>query len=57
LYDVENDIGETKNLIAQHPEVVKQIRKILDDERKLAKGVNGVSYPRPTKKDKVRKAK
>jgi arylsulfatase A len=57
LYDVENDIGETKNLIAQHPEVVKQMRKILDDERKQAKGVNGVSYPRPAKKSKARPKK
>ena len=47
LYDLELDIGETRNLIAQHPEVVKQLRQILDSERKQAKGVNGVAWPRP----------
>jgi len=47
LYDLEKDIGETTNLIAQHPEVVKALRRILDRERSQAKGVNGVAYPRP----------
>jgi arylsulfatase A len=50
LYDVEKDIGETRNLVAQHPEVVKAMRKILDDERRQAKGIDGVAYPRSTKK-------
>jgi len=54
LYDVEEDIGETKNLIAQHPEVVKEMRRILDDERKQAKGINGLPYPRPSNKPKGR---
>ena len=44
-------------LIAQHPEVVKQMRKILNDERKQTKGVNGVAYPRPAKKSKARPKK
>jgi arylsulfatase A-like enzyme len=57
LYDVEKDIGETKNLIAQYPEVVKEMRRILDDERKQAKGVNGVPYPRPATKPKARPKK
>ncbi len=47
LYDVEQDIGETENLIAQYPELVKEMRRVLDDERKQAKGMNGVPYPRP----------
>lgn len=46
LYDVKRDIGETNNLMLQHPEVVKEMRKILDKERSEAKGVNGVAYPR-----------
>jgi len=50
LYDVEADIGETRNLIAQYPEIVKEMRRILDAERKEAKGVNGVPYPRPSNK-------
>jgi len=50
LYDVENDIGEKKNLIKQYPEIVKELRDLLDYERKQAKGLNGVSYPRPAKK-------
>jgi hypothetical protein len=45
---VEADIGETTNLIAQYPEVVKEMRRILDAEREVAKGVNGVPYPRPS---------
>lgn len=55
LYDVVADIGETKNLIAKHPEVVREMRKILADERKQAKGINGVAYPRPLKKKEKRK--
>lgn len=47
LYDVEMDVGETTNLIARFPEVVNELRKILDDERNQPKGVNGVPYPRP----------
>ncbi|MCP4541323.1 MAG: hypothetical protein GY832_29685, partial [Chloroflexi bacterium] len=39
LYDVELDIGETENLIARFPEVVNELRKILDDERNQSKGV------------------
>ena len=49
LYDVERDIGETRNLIAQRPEVVKELRALLDIERRQAKGINGVAYPRPKK--------
>lgn len=49
LYDVASDIGETTNLIAQYPEVVEELRTTLNDERKQAKGVNGVAYPRPAK--------
>jgi len=45
--DLELDIGETRNLIAQNPEVVKQLRQILDSGRKQAKGINGVAWPRP----------
>jgi arylsulfatase A-like enzyme len=30
LYDVENDIAETKNVAAEHPEVVKALRAALD---------------------------
>ena len=46
LYEVGKDMGETRNLIAQHPEIVKEMRRILDHERKQARGVNGVPYPR-----------
>ncbi len=30
LYDLSKDIGETKNLYAEHPEVVKHLTKLLD---------------------------
>ncbi len=53
LYDLEKDIGETKNLIAQYPEVVKEMRRILGDERQKARGVDGVPYPRPSSKPKA----
>ena len=42
-------MGETRNLIAEHPEVVKALRTRLDAERRQAKGINGVAYPRPAK--------
>jgi arylsulfatase A-like enzyme len=31
LYDLENDIGETKNLYKEHPEVVEKLTKLLED--------------------------
>jgi len=49
LYDLEKDLGETTNLIAQYPEVVKELRGLLDVERKQARGIHGVPYPRPDK--------
>ena len=49
LYDLEKDIGETTNLIARYPEVVKELRQLLDFERQQAKGINGVASPRPGK--------
>jgi len=49
LYDLKNDIGETTNLISQYPEVVKELRALLDFERQQVKGLNGVPYPRPDK--------
>ena len=30
LYDLTNDIGETKNLAAQHPDIVKQLAEKLE---------------------------
>ncbi len=33
LYDLENDISETKDVSADHPEVVKQIEKLMKSER------------------------
>lgn len=31
LYDLSSDIGETKNLQAEHPEIVKRLTKLLED--------------------------
>ncbi len=50
LYDVENDIGEKNNLMQQYPEIVKELRDLLDLERQQVKGLNGVPYPRPDQK-------
>lgn len=33
LYDLENDIGETKNVAAEHPEIAKRIASIMLDDR------------------------
>ncbi|MEN8115635.1 MAG: arylsulfatase [Bacteroidota bacterium] len=33
LYDLSKDIGEQNNLAEEHPEIVKQIEKIVEDER------------------------
>lgn len=33
LYDLENDIGETKNVIADHPDVVERLQKLADKAR------------------------
>lgn len=48
LYDVIQDVGETKNQMSQFPEIVKELRAILDSERKQVKGINGVASPRPS---------
>lgn len=34
LYDLEKDLGETKNLYRQHPEVVKKLKALLNEYRK-----------------------
>jgi arylsulfatase A len=34
LYDLEQDIGESKNLADEHPEVVVQLQKMLDQCRR-----------------------
>jgi len=34
LFDLESDIGETKNVAAQNPEVVARLKKLLDDHKK-----------------------
>ena len=31
LYDLENDLGETKNIAADHPEIVERVRKIFQE--------------------------
>jgi hypothetical protein len=33
LYDLETDIGETRNVIAQHPEVVKRLEALTERAR------------------------
>ena len=33
LYDLENDIGETSNVAAQHPDILQKIKKIADEKR------------------------
>ena len=33
LYDVENDISETRNVIDKHPDVVEQLKKLADTIR------------------------
>ncbi len=50
LYDLKNDCGEKNNLINDYPEVVKELRDILNKERSQVKGANGVKYPRSDKK-------
>jgi arylsulfatase A-like enzyme len=40
LYNLADDIGETKNLAAQHPEVVKEMTELLQQVRE-----NGRSRP------------
>ncbi len=32
LYDLSQDIGETKNVQADHPEIVTRLKKILDQQ-------------------------
>ena len=31
LYDLEKDIGESQNLAAEHPDVVKELRQLIDE--------------------------
>ena len=33
LYDLSNDIGETKNLAAEHPDLIKEMARIMTDSR------------------------
>ena len=40
LYNLKNDVGEYKNLAKQHPEIVKRLRKLLNEDIK-----NGRSTP------------
>ncbi len=47
LYHIDNDIGERKNLIDQHPEVVADMQRILDQERSSIRGIAGAPSPRP----------
>ena len=34
LYDLENDVGETKNVAAQHPDVVERLTRLADQARR-----------------------
>lgn len=34
LYDLTNDVGETKNLIHEHPEIVERLKRLADEARK-----------------------
>lgn len=45
LYDLSNDIGETKNRVAQHPEVVAHLRQVLD--KYIANGRSTPGQPQP----------
>lgn len=49
LYDMESDLGETKNLADQHPEIVKELRQLLD--KQIA---DGRSTPGPTQKNDIK---
>ncbi len=43
LYDLDNDIGETTDVAASHPEVVARLHRLLDEARAdLGDGVKGV---------------
>jgi hypothetical protein len=34
LYDLEADVGETTNVAAQHPDVVKRLMALIDEARR-----------------------
>ena len=48
LYDLSNDIGESKNIAAAHPDVVRRMQEFLADCR-----IDSLEYPavsrRPTR--------
>ena len=52
LYDLQKDVGETKNVIEQHPEVAERLKKLLEQHVQSA---NGETLPQgirlPDKKD------
>lgn len=33
LFDLESDVGETKNVAAEHPEIVEQLQRLADQAR------------------------
>jgi arylsulfatase A-like enzyme len=48
LYDLERDLGESKNLAAEHPEVVNQLQKLLDQCRHDLG--DGAKHPGPNRR-------
>ena len=55
MYDLENDIGESKNVIKSHPEVVKKLNQHLKDfAQDIAENSRPAAFvenPRPLSKD------
>ena len=51
LYDLSNDPGETENVIAEHPQVVNQLRAVYDQwwTRMQPRLVNEDAYQPPAK--------
>ena len=49
LFDLQNDPGETENVIAEHPKVVAQLREVYDGwwTRMQPRLVNEDAYPPP----------
>ena len=41
LYNMENDPGETTNLYSQHPEIVKELKELLDKQKSQNYSING----------------
>jgi len=45
LYDLRDDIGETNNVIDQHPDIVQELSKILEDYIRKGRSTEGENQP------------